>query len=128
GHAKDILPNASSLVRTVRRTRAYARQEILTPASSAAPPQHKGPLIVAASVSALGGLLFGYDNIVISGAIHYLALCFKLDAAGIGWAAGCALIGCTVGAAGAGAGVDRIGLKKGVRALARGVCFAVLRG
>jgi len=95
----------------------------LTPASSAAPPQHKGPLIVATSVSALGGLLFGYDNIVISGAIHYLALCFKLDASGIGWAAGCALIGCTVGAAGAGAVVDRIGLKKGLALCA--ACFAL---
>jgi hypothetical protein len=28
-------------------------------------------LVIAASVSALGGLLFGYDNIVISAAIHY---------------------------------------------------------
>ena len=80
-------------------------------------------LIIAASVSALGGLLFGYDNIVISGAIHYLALCFKLDAAGVGWAAGCALIGCTVGAAGAGAVVDRIGLKKGLALCA--ACFAL---
>ena len=80
-------------------------------------------LFIAASVSALGGLLFGYDNIVISGAIHYLALCFNLDAAGIGWAAGCALIGCTAGAAGAGAVVDRIGLKKGLGICAG--CFAL---
>lgn len=80
-------------------------------------------LFIAASVSALGGLLFGYDNIVISGAIHYLALCFNLDAAGIGWAAGCALIGCTAGAAGAGAVVDRIGLKKGLGLCAG--CFAL---
>lgn len=80
-------------------------------------------LFIAASVSALGGLLFGYDNIVISGAIHYLALCFNLDAAGVGWAAGCALIGCTAGAAGAGAVVDRIGLKKGLGICAG--CFAL---
>lgn len=84
---------------------------------------HRRPLIIAASVSALGGLLFGYDNIVISGAIHYLSLCFNLDAAGVGWAAGCALIGCTVGAAGAGAVVDRIGLKKGLAICA--ACFAL---
>ena len=80
---------------------------------------NKSSLAIAAFVAALGGLLFGYDNIVISGAIHYLALCFNLDAAGIGWAAGCALVGCTVGAAGAGAVVDRIGLKKGL-----GLCAA----
>ena len=83
----------------------------------------KGPLIVAATVSALGGLLFGYDNIVISGAIHYLSQCFRLDAAGVGWAAGCALIGCTAGAAGAGAVVDRVGLKKGLGLCA--TCFAL---
>ncbi len=92
------------------------------PSSASADP-HKGSLIIAASVSALGGLLFGYDNIVISGAIHYLSLCFNLDAAGVGWAAGCALIGCTAGAAGAGAVVDRIGLKKGLALCA--ACFAL---
>ncbi len=95
----------------------------MTPASGAAPLPPKAALIIAASASALGGLLFGYDNIVISGAIHYLALCFKLDAAGIGWAAGCALIGCTAGAAGAGTVVDRIGLKKGLGICA--ACFAL---
>ncbi len=97
------LPKSPQQFRRNNPTNAGALEvENLTPASGAAPAQPKAPLIIAASVSALGGLLFGYDNIVISGAIHYLALCFKLDAAGIGWAAGCALIGCTVGAAGAG--------------------------
>jgi MFS transporter, SP family, arabinose:H+ symporter len=94
----------------------------LNSAPGASLSSNKGPLIIAASVSALGGLLFGYDNIVISGAIHYLALCFRLDAAGIGWAAGCALIGCTIGAAGAGTVVDRIGLTKGLALCA--ACFA----
>ena len=94
----------------------------MTSASSDSPSPHS-PLIIAASVSALGGLLFGYDNIVISGAIHYLSQCFNLDTAGVGWAAGCALIGCTVGAAGAGAVVDRIGLKKGLALCA--ACFAL---
>jgi SP family arabinose:H+ symporter-like MFS transporter len=95
----------------------------LTSAPGDSRQPHRRPLIIAASVSALGGLLFGYDNIVISGAIHYLSLCFNLDAAGVGWAAGCALIGCTVGAAGAGAVVDRIGLKKGLALCA--ACFAL---
>jgi len=95
----------------------------LTSASTASAPPHKQPLIIAATASALGGLLFGYDNIVVSGAIHYLALCFRLDAAGLGWAAGCALLGCTIGAAGAGAVVDRIGLKKGLALCA--ACFAL---
>ena len=80
-------------------------------------------LYIATAVSTLGGLLFGYDNIVISGAIGYLSQFFHLDPAGIGWAAGCALIGCIVGAAGGGAVADRIGLKKGLAICA--ACFVL---
>ena len=83
----------------------------------------RAPLIVAASVSTLGGLLFGYDNIVISGAIGYLRNLFHLDAAGVGWAAGCALIGCVVGCAGAGTVADFLGRKKGLALCA--VCFTL---
>ena len=86
----------------------------------------KWRLLIAASVAGLGGLLFGYDNIVISGAILYLSQCFHLDAVGMGWAAGCALIGCIAGSAGAGAVVDRVGLKKGLFLCA--VCFAASSG
>lgn len=71
----------------------------------------------------MGGLLFGYDNIVISGAIGYLRQLFRLDAAGTGWAAGCALIGCIVGCAFAGTVADHFGKKKGLALCA--VCFAL---
>lgn len=81
------------------------------------------PLAIAATVASLGGLLFGYDNIVISGAIDYLGRYFHLDAIGLGWAAGCALIGCIVGSAGAGAVADMLGLKKGLILCA--LCFAI---
>lgn len=81
------------------------------------------PLAIAATVASLGGLLFGYDNIVISGAIDYLGRYFHLNAVGLGWAAGCALIGCIVGSAGAGAVADRLGLKKGLILCA--LCFAL---
>jgi SP family arabinose:H+ symporter-like MFS transporter len=83
----------------------------------------RAPLIVAASVSTLGGLLFGYDNIVISGAIGYLSQLFHLDAAGVGWAAGCALVGCILGCAAAGAVADYLGKKKGLGLCA--ICFAL---
>ncbi|HUK26274.1 MAG TPA: sugar porter family MFS transporter [Terriglobales bacterium] len=79
--------------------------------------------MIAASVSTLGGLLFGYDNIVISGAIGYLSELFHLDAAGIGWAAGCALIGCIAGCAAAGTVADYLGKKKGLALCA--ICFAL---
>src|SRR5215831_8264307 len=91
--------------------------------SLSAPPLSRTPLIVAATVSTLGGFLFGYDNIVISGAIGYLSQLFHLDAAGIGWAAGCALLGCIAGCAAAGAVADYLGKKKGLALCA--VCFAL---
>jgi len=59
---------------------------------------------------------------VISGAIGYLSQLFHLDAAGVGWAAGCALIGCIVGCAGAGTVADFLGKKKGLALCA--LCFA----
>jgi MFS transporter, SP family, arabinose:H+ symporter len=79
--------------------------------------------VIAASVSTLAGLLFGYDNIVISGAIGYLSRWFHLDAGGIGWAAGCALLGCIAGCASAGAAADYLGKKKGLALCA--LCFAL---
>ena len=71
-------------------------------------------------------MLFGYDNIVISGAIGYLSQLFHLDAAGIGWAAGCALVGCVVGCAVAGTVADHLGKKVGLALCA--VCFALSSG
>lgn len=79
--------------------------------------------MVSTLVSTLGGFLFGYDNIVVSGAIGHLSRYFALDAVGIGWAAGCALIGCLAGSASAGAIADKIGLKRSLYACA--VCFAL---
>ena len=70
------------------------------------------PLIIAATVSTLGGLLFGYDNIVISGAIGFLSQLFHLDASGIGWAAGCALVGCIAGCMAAGPVADYLERKR----------------
>jgi SP family arabinose:H+ symporter-like MFS transporter len=87
------------------------------------PAHSRGPLIIAATVSTLGGLLFGYDNIVISGAIGYLSQLFHLDAGGIGWAAACALVGCIVGCAAAGTVADYLGKKKGLALCA--LCFAL---
>jgi SP family arabinose:H+ symporter-like MFS transporter len=81
------------------------------------------PLIIAASVSTLGGLLFGYDNIVISGAIGFLSQLFHLGASGVGWAAGCALVGCIVGCVAAGPIADYLGKKKGLALCA--LCFGL---
>ena len=63
-------------------------------------------------VAALGGLLFGYDTGVINGAIGPLKAHFSLNATMEGWAAGCALVGCALGAAGVGALSDWLGRRK----------------
>jgi SP family arabinose:H+ symporter-like MFS transporter len=91
--------------------------------AAATPSYSRAPLIIAATVSTLGGLLFGYDNVVISGAIGYLSQLFRLDAAGVGWAAACALVGCIFGCAAAGTVADYLGKKKGLALCA--MCFAV---
>ncbi len=56
--------------------------------------------------------MFGYDTGVINGAIGPLEAHFALDAGAKGWATGCALLGCAVGAAAAGVLSDRLGRKK----------------
>ncbi|WP_299108930.1 sugar porter family MFS transporter [uncultured Winogradskyella sp.] len=68
-------------------------------------------LILIAAVSALGGLLFGYDTGVINGAQFFLSKYFELDAATKGWVVGSALLGCFVGAIVAGPLSIKIGRK-----------------
>jgi sugar porter (SP) family MFS transporter len=63
-------------------------------------------------VATLGGLLFGYDTGVISGAIEFLTARFKLDVVMKGWASGCVLIGCATGVLIVGPISDRFGRKK----------------
>ncbi len=69
-------------------------------------------VMVVCMVAALGGLLFGYDTGVINGAIGPLKAHFVLDASWAGWATGCALVGCAIGAAIAGVLSDWLGRKK----------------
>ncbi len=63
-------------------------------------------------VAALGGLLFGYDTAVISGAIGFMETHFQLTPVETGWAASCTLLGCVLGAGLAGFLSDRLGRKK----------------
>jgi MFS transporter, SP family, arabinose:H+ symporter len=63
--------------------------------------------------AALGGLLFGYDWVVIGGAKPFFERYFGLtDAALKGWANSCALIGCLAGALVSGMLCDRYGRKR----------------
>lgn len=58
----------------------------------------KANLRFIALSAAIGGLLFGYDTAVISGAIGNLTKYFGLDALETGWAISSALVGCIIGA------------------------------
>jgi sugar porter (SP) family MFS transporter len=64
-------------------------------------------------VAAMGGLLFGWDWVVIGGAKPFFQRYFQLTSeAQIGWANSCALIGCLIGAMCAGALSDKFGRKR----------------
>jgi SP family xylose:H+ symportor-like MFS transporter len=77
-----------------------------------------------ALAAALGGLLFGYDWVVIGGARQFFEIHFRLEsAAAVGWANSCALVGCFVGSLVAGGLGDRYGRKPVL--LVSAVLFAV---
>jgi MFS family permease len=64
-------------------------------------------------VSALGGLLFGYDLVVIGGAKEFYEQVFNLSTPAIqGWAVSSCIVGCIIGAMGVGKPSDIFGRKK----------------
>ena len=76
------------------------------------------------TVAALGGLLFGYDWVVIGGAKPFYEKYFNLNSEQlIGWANSCALIGCLIGSLISGAISDRMGRKNSL--IASACLFAV---
>ncbi len=62
-------------------------------------------------IGALGGLLFGYDTAVISGAIGFLETKFSLDINQKGFAVSSAIFGCILGVAVSGNLADKVGRK-----------------
>src|ERR1017187_4538727 len=74
---------------------------------------HHGYVWLISVVAAMGGLLFGWDWVVIGGAKPFFQRYFELTSeAQIGWANSCALIGCLAGALVAGGLSDKFGRKK----------------
>ena len=68
-------------------------------------------VVLVCLVATFGGLLFGYDTGVISGAIEPLTARFHLNDSMKGWASGCVLIGCAAGVLVVGPLSDRFGRK-----------------
>ncbi|MDU8925589.1 MFS transporter, partial [Pasteurellaceae bacterium LIM206] len=71
-----------------------------------------GYIIRICAVASLGGLLFGYDTSVISGAIDSLKVFFDLSPTETGWAVSNVVIGCVLGSLVSGEIARKIGRKK----------------
>ena len=100
---------------------------MIAPAScrGAAPPTayNRAYVWLSSVAAALGGLLFGWDWVVIGGAKPFFESFFALkDPALIGWANSCALVGCLAGALAVGALSDRFGRRRPL--IAAAVLFA----
>ncbi|MCQ1060811.1 sugar porter family MFS transporter [Photobacterium sp. ZSDE20] len=67
---------------------------------------------LVALICSVGGLLFGYDIAVISGAVQYFSAYFDLSPAMVGWGVSSALIGCMAGAGVASTLSEKYGRKK----------------
>lgn len=81
-------------------------------------------VILISIVAAMGGLLFGYDWVVIGGAKPFFEKYFNLTSEALsGWANSCALLGCLLGSVVSGGLSDKFGRKKLL--LVSGVLFAV---
>src|SRR4029079_14000611 len=66
-------------------------------------------VIALSCVAAIGGFLFGFDSGVINGAVDALAKAFGTQAVGTGFAVASVLLGCAIGAFGAGRLADDLG-------------------
>jgi len=75
----------------------------------ATPIQMKRKLLLYTMVAAIGGLLYGFDTAVINGALPFFTEHFELSDVMTGWAVSSALLGCILGAIGAGRPGDRFG-------------------
>src|SRR5580698_8491156 len=95
--------------------------------ASAPKAQHSAYLWTITLVAAMGGLLFGYDWVVIGGARQFYEAYFQLASEQlIGWANSCALVGCLAGSFLAGYAGERFGRKRVL--LVSAVLFAVSSG
>ncbi len=97
---------------------------MLTAPSTGTPPRasahyNLGYIWTISLIAALGGLLFGYDWVVIGGAKQFFEPYFGINANSelawdrwiSGWANSCALVGCLIGSVAGGALSDRFGRK-----------------
>jgi SP family sugar:H+ symporter-like MFS transporter len=87
-----------------------ATQRTRTELTSVQAARRRSAYVIAlCCVAAIGGFLFGFDSGVINGTVDGLATAFGTGAAGTGFAVASVLLGCAVGAFGAGRLADSLG-------------------
>ena len=64
------------------------------------------------AIATMGGLMFGFDIAIISGAVPYIQAYFGWSELELGWGVSSLLVGAVIGAFGSGAVTDRFGRKK----------------
>jgi SP family arabinose:H+ symporter-like MFS transporter len=69
-------------------------------------------VLFLASAATLGGLLFGFDVAIITGAGPFIAKQFRLGDLGLGWAYSSLIFGCVIGSLAAGKLSDRFGRRR----------------
>src|ERR1700722_936682 len=75
-------------------------------------------LLKASIVGAIGGFLFGFDTVVISGTIHALTEVFSLTPRALGFTVSIALWGTVIGSLSAGLLGQRLGGRNALRIMA----------
>jgi sugar porter (SP) family MFS transporter len=86
------------------------------------PEKQKSPIVFMAAVAAMGGLLFGFDTGVISGAIPFMRQYWNLSDARVEWMTTTVLVGAIIGAVVSGQLSDYLGRKKMI--IANAIIFA----
>jgi MFS transporter, SP family, arabinose:H+ symporter len=89
-------------------------------------PPKQGYVYAISAAAAISGLLFGFDTAVINGALVFLKEQFRLSDVQTEVAASALLVGCLLGAGGAGELTDRFGRKRVLLAAAALFCISSL--
>jgi len=86
--------------------RIASESQPIAPTATAEPATTSTYIIAICSIAAIGGFLFGFDSGVVNGAVEALGSAFRTRAATTGFAVASVLLGCAVGAFGAGRFAD----------------------
>lgn len=74
--------------------------------------QYSRFLYFICTVAVFGGIMFGFDIAIVSGAVPFIQAYFHWDELQLGWGVSTLLIGCIIGSFGTGYVTDRYGRKK----------------